>query len=199
VTKVAGVEATCEHALEALADALARAARRAGQRSQLQRSIATRRVTLDGLGALFKALIPEHAIVIDEAVTSGRTFTGATLGARPHDWLEHHGRIDRCGLAAAVGAAIARRSARSSALEGDGSALYTQQALWTMDPRKSRCHRRHIRATVPTRPAGRLTNVGAAAAHNATAMLTLGPAGTSTGCRLAKGFGVDAGRATTLE
>jgi len=200
VTKVAGAEADLESALEAMADAL-------GARSTPPRvnaaahdiALPTGNVTLDGLGALFNTLIPEQAIIIDEAVTSGRAFTGATLGARPHDWLNIMGGSIGWGLAAAVGAAIAAPDRKVIAFEGDGSALYTQQALWTMA-------RENLDVTVVIFAnraykilLGELSNVGAAApGHNATAMLTLdNPA--LDWVSLAKGFGVAAGRATTLD
>ncbi len=200
VIKVAGVEADLEGALEAMADALgARNTQPRVNAPTYDTALPTGKVTLDGLGALFNALIPEHAVIIDEAVTSGRLFTGATLGARPHDWLNIMGGSIGWGLAAAVGAAIAAPDRKVIAFEGDGSAMYTQQALWTMA-------RENLDVTVVIFAnraykilLGELTNVGAAAAgHNATAMLTLdNPA--LDWVSLAKGFGVAAGRATTLD
>ena len=200
VTKVAGVEAELEGALEAMADALG--ARNTPPRVNApayDMALPTGKVTLDGLGALFNALIPEHAVIIDEAVTSGRAFTGATLGARPHDWLNIMGGSIGWGLAAAVGAAIAAPDRKVIAFEGDGSALYTQQALWTMA-------RENLDVTVVIFAnraykilIGELANVGAAApGHNATAMLTLDRPDLDW-VSLAKGFGVAAGRATTLD
>ncbi|MDH4151279.1 MAG: acetolactate synthase large subunit, partial [Betaproteobacteria bacterium] len=84
VTSVAGAEADLEHALEALADALG-ACTTIPLLNQPAHDVAlpTGKVTLEGLGALFNVLIPENAIVLDESVTSGRMFTGSTLGARP--------------------------------------------------------------------------------------------------------------------
>ena len=200
VTKVAGVEADLEGALEAMADALGASNTPPRVNAPAyDMALPTGKVTLDGLGALFNALIPEQAVIIDEAVTSGRAFTGATLGARPHDWLNIMGGSIGWGLAAAVGAAIAAPERKVIAFEGDGSALYTQQALWTMA-------RENLDVTVVIFAnraykilLGELTNVGAAAAgHNATAMLTLdNPA--LDWVSLAKGFGVAAGRATTLD
>jgi acetolactate synthase-1/2/3 large subunit len=200
VTKIAGGEADLEHALEALADAL-------GARSTAPRinapaydaALPTGNITLDGLGALFNALIPDNAIIIDEAVTSGRAFTGATLGARPHDWLNIMGGSIGWGLPAATGAAIAAPDRKVIAFEGDGSALYTQQALWTMA-------RENLDVTVVIFAnraykilLGELVNVGAAApGHNATAMLTLDRPDLDW-VAIAKGFGVEAGRATTLD
>ena len=98
-----------------------------------------------------------------------------------------------------VGAAIACPERKVITLEGDGSAMYTLQSLWTMA-------RENLDVTVVIFAnraykilLGELTNVGAAAAgHNATAMLTLdNPA--LDWVSLAKGFGVAAGRATTLD
>lgn len=88
--------------------------------------------TLDGVAAVLAAAIPENAIVVDEAVSSGRAFGAATAGAAPHDWLTAMGGSIGFGLPTAVGAAIADPSRRVLALEGDGSGMYTPQALWTM-------------------------------------------------------------------
>ncbi|MDH4293971.1 MAG: acetolactate synthase large subunit [Betaproteobacteria bacterium] len=200
VTSVAGAEADLEHALEALADALG-ACTTIPLLNQPAHDVAlpTGKVTLEGLGALFNVLIPENAIVLDESVTSGRMFTGSTPGARPHDWMNIMGGSIGWGLAAATGAAIAAPERKVIALEGDGSAMYTQQALWTMA-------RENLDVTIVifANRAYRilmteLTNVGAAAAGaNATAMLTLGNPDLDW-ATIAKGYGVAAGRATTLD
>ena len=51
----------------------------------------------------------------------------------PHDWLQHRRRLDRLRPAGGDRRGDrARRTARCVALEGDGSAMYTLQALWTM-------------------------------------------------------------------
>lgn len=200
VTRVAGAEADLEHALEALADALgAREIPPLLNPPQHDAALPTGAVTLDGLGALFNALIPEQAIVIDEAVTSGRAFSGATMGARPHDWLSIMGGSIGWGLAAAVGAAVAAPGRKVIALEGDGSALYTQQALWTMA-------RENLDVTVVIFAnraykilVGELANVGGGApGRNAQAMLTLDRPNLDW-VALAQGFGVTAGRASTLD
>ena len=78
------------------------------------------------------ALIPENAIVVDEAISTGRGFDLPTAGAPPHDWLNIVGGSIGFGLPAATGAAIASPDRTVVALEGDGSAMYTLQALWTM-------------------------------------------------------------------
>jgi len=77
-------------------------------------------------------LIPENAIVVDESITTGRDFDTFTMSAQPHDWLNLMGGAIGFALPAAVGAAIAAPDRTVIALEGDGSAMYTLQALWTM-------------------------------------------------------------------
>lgn len=76
--------------------------------------------------------LPENAIVVDEAITSGFALAPLTATARPHDWLNQTGGSIGWGLPAAVGAAVACPDRKVVCLEGDGSAMYTIQALWTM-------------------------------------------------------------------
>ena len=95
-------------------------------------ALPTGRPTSDGIAAVLAAHLPEHAIVIDEAVTTGRSFGPPTAAAAPHDWLSVMGGSIGFALPCAVGAAIAAPNRKVVALEGDGSAMYTIQALWTM-------------------------------------------------------------------
>jgi acetolactate synthase I/II/III large subunit len=81
--------------------------------------------------AVIGALLPEGAIVSDEANTSGLWLPGATAGAPPHDWLTLTGGSIGQGLPLATGAAIACPGRPVLALEADGSAMYTLSALWT--------------------------------------------------------------------
>ena len=78
------------------------------------------------------ALLPEGAIVSDEANTSGTFLPAFTAGAPRHDWLTLTGGSIGQGLPVALGAAIACPDRPVLALEADGSALYTLQSLWTM-------------------------------------------------------------------
>ncbi len=89
-------------------------------------------LTLDKVGAAIAALMPEDAVVVNEAITSGAAISLATVGARGHDWLvTMGGAIGGC-LPSAVGAAVACPARKVLALSGDGSAMYTLQSLWTM-------------------------------------------------------------------
>jgi len=78
------------------------------------------------------ALLPEGAIVSDESQTSGLTLAANTAGAPRHDLLALTGGAIGQGLPVAVGAAVACPDRPVIALEADGSAMYTIQALWTM-------------------------------------------------------------------
>lgn len=75
--------------------------------------------------------IPEHAIVVDESLTSGRESMSYTLGARPHDMINNLGGSIGYSPPVATGAALACPDRRTICLVGDGSAMYTVQALWT--------------------------------------------------------------------
>jgi acetolactate synthase-1/2/3 large subunit len=76
--------------------------------------------------------MPEDAIVVDEAATCGMGIFPATLQARRHDWLTLTGGAIGYGLPAALGASIACPDRKVLALQADGSAMYTMQALWSM-------------------------------------------------------------------
>jgi acetolactate synthase-1/2/3 large subunit len=75
---------------------------------------------------------PEDAIVMDEGATAGFAYYGLSAGAPPSTYMTLTGGSIGQGLPCAVGAAAAAPDRRVICLEGDGSALYTIQALWTM-------------------------------------------------------------------
>jgi acetolactate synthase-1/2/3 large subunit len=77
-------------------------------------------------------LLPDNAILIDEAITSGLMLGKFTAGAPRHDLITLTGGAIGQGLPNAVGAAIACPDRPVLALIGDGSSMYTLQALWTM-------------------------------------------------------------------
>ena len=77
-------------------------------------------------------LLPQNAIVIDEAITSGLMLAAMTAGAPRHDLITLTGGAIGQGLPNAIGAAIACPERPVVALIGDGTAMYTVQALWTL-------------------------------------------------------------------
>jgi acetolactate synthase I/II/III large subunit len=82
-------------------------------------------------GAVIAALLPENSIVVDESVTSGMEVQPLCQGAAPHDWLSHTGGALGLGLPMSVGASIACPDRKTLCLLGDGSTMYTPQALWS--------------------------------------------------------------------
>jgi acetolactate synthase-1/2/3 large subunit len=117
-------------ALASLADLVAAAATPQPQspgRPALPGGELTAQKAADVIGAL----LPEGAIVCDEAATSSVFLPAATAGAPPHDWLTLTGGAIGQGLPLAAGAAIACPQRPVIALEADGSAMYTITALWT--------------------------------------------------------------------
>jgi len=125
-------EEDLEGALDALADAL-------GVRSHAA-PVARLDLPVPGSGAVtpeaislsLAALLPDNAIVVDEAVSSGRAFFPPTRTARPHTWLQNMGGSIGLGLPMGTGAALACPDRKTVCLQADGSAMYTLQALWTM-------------------------------------------------------------------
>jgi acetolactate synthase-1/2/3 large subunit len=89
-------------------------------------------LTLDSLGLAVAAYLPENAIVSDEMVSSGPSVLRYLAQAAPHDWMPVTGGSIGQGLPVALGAAIGAPGRKVVALEADGSAMYTFQALWTM-------------------------------------------------------------------
>ena len=88
--------------------------------------------TLPGIAAVIAQCLPENAIVVDESVTSGRGLVPATKNSAPHDWITNTGGSIGFAMPVAIGAAVACPDRKVLCLEGDGSGMYTNQALWTM-------------------------------------------------------------------
>ena len=88
-------------------------------------------LTAASAAAVVGALLPEGAVVVDEAITSGLGLPDATAGAAAHDWLPLTGGAIGFGLPAATGAAVACPDRPVWCLQADGSAMYTVSALWT--------------------------------------------------------------------
>ncbi len=154
---------------------------------------------MQGLAAAVGALLPENAIVVDEAMTSGRGMMAATAGAPAHDWLGNTGGSIGIALPLAVGAAVACPDRRVLCLTADGSGMYTVQALWTMAREglnvTTVVFANRSYAVLQREFSG--LGVGAPGPR-ASALFDIGRP-TLDWVHLAKGMGVPAGRVTTLE
>jgi len=154
--------------------------------------------TPEAIAQTVAALLPEQAIVVDEAVTTGRGFFPATHGAAPHDWLQLCGGAIGEGIPLAVGAALGAPGRRVVGLQADGSGMYTVQGLWTqarerLDVTTVVFANRKYQILL-----GELANVGANPGRTALDMLDLGNPDLDW-VRLSQGMGVEAARAETCE
>ena len=153
----------------------------------------------DTAAAAVAAQLPEDAIVVDEALTGAAAFLSRTRGAAPHSYLQVTGGAIGIGPPLATGAAIARPDRKVVCLQADGSAMYTVQALWTqaregLDVTTVILDNRSYAILK-----GELANVGAGdAGRKAHDMMELDRPALDW-VALARGMGVEAGRAATVE
>ncbi len=89
-------------------------------------------LTPDAIGRALARLLPDGAIISEEAVSSGEAILRHLASAASFDLLPVTGGSIGQGLPVAVGAAIACPDRKVIALEADGSSMYTLQSLWTM-------------------------------------------------------------------
>ncbi len=150
------------------------------------------------IGQVIARLLPEGAVVSDEAATSGLGPALALATAAPHDVLSLTGGAIGQGLPLAAGAAVACPDRKVVCLHGDGGAMYTVQALWTMA-------REQLDVTVvifANRSYGilniELQRVGADSGPKALSMLDLGNPDLDW-VALATGMGVDAVRVDSID
>ena len=127
-------------ALEGLADALdapgMASAADAGSSNIDRPEMPSGRLTAQNAGIILAVLQPEHAIIVNEAVTSGAAYLPLAVSAPPHTMMALPGGAIGYGMPCAVGAAIACPSRPVINFQADGSAMYTLQALW-MQARES--------------------------------------------------------------
>jgi acetolactate synthase I/II/III large subunit len=184
--------------LEALADALGAPAgsARLAPAARPERPIGP--LTAQSIAQAVGALLPEGAIVSDEAQTGGLYVSGATEGAPRHDWLTLTGGAIGQGMPVATGAAVACPDRKVINLQADGSAMYTLQSLWTQA-------REHLDVTTiifDNRSYAilnlELARVGARTDGNAADQFDLSRPPLDF-VALAKGMGVDGSRAETAD
>jgi acetolactate synthase-1/2/3 large subunit len=130
VTVLADRDQDAEAALEQLADLVA-AGTAPALAAPAVRPAEPGPLTAISLANTIAASLPEHAIVADEANTSGFALPMALTCAPRHSLLTLTGGSIGQGMPVATGAAIAAPDRPVVSLEADGSALYTIQALWT--------------------------------------------------------------------
>ncbi|HEU4492705.1 MAG TPA: acetolactate synthase large subunit [Rubrobacteraceae bacterium] len=156
-------------------------------------------LTPEAAAAAVGTLLPEGAIVVDEALTAAAAFMSRTRCAATHDYLQVTGGAIGIGLPLATGAAVACPDRKVVCLQADGSAMYTLQALWTqaregLDVTTLVLNNRSYAILKQE-----LVNIGAGdAGRGALDMMELDRP-TLDWVDLARGMGVEAGRAKTME
>ena len=83
------------------------------------------------VGRALAHLMPENAVLVNEAGTAGGGYQGALRGTPEFSLLALTGGSIGYGLPAATGAAVACPDRRVFAMQADGAGMYTLQALWT--------------------------------------------------------------------
>ena len=199
IHQLAGAGEDVVGALEALADALSLADAPVVRQAAERPGLPTGPLDPQAVAAVVGALLPEGAVVSDEANTAGIFVPGATAGAPPHHWMTLTGGAIGQGMPLATGAAVACPDRKVLCLEADGSAMYTLQALWTQAREQldvtTLVYANRSYAILEME----LARVGAGAAgERARRLLELAPP-TLDFVSLARGMGVPAWRATTAE
>ncbi len=190
-----------KRALEALADELGV---KPGHKTKVQSALPSAptqgALTDDAMTCIVANLMPENAIVCDEALTSMRGFFQLSKDSKPHDYLmvDTGGAIG-AGIPAAVGAAVACPDRKVIGLQADGSGMYTVQGLWT----QARENLDIVTIVFANRTYAilhlEMRNVGVNDfGRNARRMLNLDEPALDW-VMLARGMGVEAGRAATCE
>jgi acetolactate synthase-1/2/3 large subunit len=156
-------------------------------------------LTGDAMAAIVAQMLPENAIVVDEALTSMRPFSGLVSSAAPNDYLTTVGGSIGLGIPAATGAAVACPDRKVVNVESDGCGMYTLQALWTqarerLDVLTIVCSNRAYAILKWEMANLGFNQIG----RNASRMMDLDDPPLDW-VRLAKGMGVEGARADTCE
>lgn len=155
-------------------------------------------VSPEGVAQVLAALMPEHAVIIDEAISFGRGFFPGTHAAPPHDWMMLTGGAIGDGIPMAVGAGVAAPGRRVIALQADGSAMYSLAGLWTQARERLDVTTIILANRKYAILLGELAGVGANPGRTALDMMDLANPALDW-CALAGGMGVAAARATSLD
>ncbi len=196
VTALCDVGQNAEEALMALADELG--AKPAIIPAIARPSVPNGQPSSEAFGQMLSAVMPENAIIADEAISFGWAFASYTLGAPAHDWMMVTGGAIGYGMPCATGAAVAGGGRHVINLQADGSALYTIQSLWTQAREKLPVttvifSNRKYQILI-----GEYSNVGANPGPTAMNMLDLGNPDMDF-VKIANGFGVEAAKCNRLE
>ena len=201
IIPLAGIEEDIPHALALLADELSV---RKTQPLKFKPAYVLDRLPSgplneDAIAVIVARMLPEHAIICDEALTSARRLFSLSEFSAPHDYLMNTGGSIGIGIPLATGAAIACPDRKVIALQADGSGMYTVQGLWT----QAREHLDIVTIILNNSAyailQGEMTHVGVTSyGGNAEKMMRLDQPDLDW-VALAKGMGVEGARAASCE
>jgi benzoylformate decarboxylase len=114
-------------------ETLRQAKAEAQRRLQAQAAEETSKIPLSALAMnhVIATTVPEEICIVDESLTSDVALRHLLPRRHPRDYFGLKGGGIGWGLPATVGATLARRDQPVLGLIGDGSAMYSIQALWT--------------------------------------------------------------------
>lgn len=108
-----------------------REAETAAQRGRLQKAWTRDPMSMARAMAEIHAALPPEAIVVDESITANIDLMRSFEFRQPGDYYSGRGGGIGQGLAGALGVKVAQPDRPVVAISGDGSAMYSIQALWT--------------------------------------------------------------------
>jgi len=101
------------------------------QKSRLQKAWDRSPISMPRAMAELRAGSPPDAIVVDETITANLDLARSFEFRRPGDYFSGRGGAIGQGLAGAIGVKVACPDRPVLAISGDGSAMYSIQALWS--------------------------------------------------------------------
>jgi benzoylformate decarboxylase len=125
----AGARAAARERLKGVSDAIL--AEREALYAKARAAAANRPVEPLALLHAIGAMLPKDAVVVDETISSGPGIRQMMRSDDPQSFFGLRGGGIGWGLPAAIGVKLALPDRPVVALIGDGSAMYTCQALWT--------------------------------------------------------------------
>ncbi len=133
VWTLASADHDVNRALVDLVDALDAGATQPALGERVEAELPEGTLTAAAIGKSVNLLMPEGTIMVDEAATAGLELYQETGTAPAHEYLYAiPGAAIGGGLPVALGAAVACPDRKVIALQADGSAMYTNQALWSL-------------------------------------------------------------------
>jgi benzoylformate decarboxylase len=103
----------------------------AAQKARVQKAWSRTPISMPRVMAELKAAAPDNVIVVDETITANLDLFKTFSFADADDYYSGRGGGIGQGVAGAIGVAVAQPKRPILCISGDGSSMYSIQALWT--------------------------------------------------------------------